>query len=227
MKKSEDNPCPFGPEYQIYWDMRYSLFTKFDQAKVDATGLYTMAPEGFALEIARKVSGSRVLDICSGIGAMSIAFARCGQRVTAVEIDENRVEMAKHNAQLYGVADQIDFLAADITSETTLRNLPTDIDTVHLDPPWGTGPGDYQRRRVIRLEDLKLSGMDLHTLIGKIACREVMMRLPPNFDRSVFNKIAADRIKHVDQSGFLYCYFMNTQRFQFLRIPDSVVKPTQ
>ena len=25
-------PCPHGPEFQIYWDMRYRLFSKFDEA---------------------------------------------------------------------------------------------------------------------------------------------------------------------------------------------------
>ena len=134
--------------------------------------------------------------------------------------------MAKHNAKLYGVAHQIDFIAADITSEATLRSLPADIDTVFLDPPWGDGPGDYLRRPVIYLEDLKLSGMDIRTLIGKIACSEVMMRLPPNFDKGVFNIIAADRIRHVDQSGFLCSYFVSAQKYQFLRVPYSAGSST-
>lgn len=108
MSKLDIDTCPFGPEYQPFWNMRYELFSKFDEARVDAGGLYTMVPESYAFEMARWASGSKTLDICSGIGAMSIALARCGQQVTAVEIDESRVAMAIHNARLYGVAELIE-----------------------------------------------------------------------------------------------------------------------
>jgi hypothetical protein len=39
MSDTQQMACPYGPELQIYWDMRYRLFSKFDQAMVDATGL--------------------------------------------------------------------------------------------------------------------------------------------------------------------------------------------
>ncbi len=115
MDNAADNNCPFGPKYQIYWDMRDELFSKFDQAQVDASGLYTMVPERCASDLAKRVNGSVVLDVCSGIGAMSIAFARTGKEVTSIEIDDERVAMAAHNASLYGVADKIDFRVADVT----------------------------------------------------------------------------------------------------------------
>ncbi|RLA03313.1 MAG: hypothetical protein DRQ47_05360, partial [Gammaproteobacteria bacterium] len=73
--------CPFGPDFQILWDMRYELFTKFDQTRVDAVGLYTMAPERLAFDIARKTPGKNILELCSGIGAISIAYAKAGKIV--------------------------------------------------------------------------------------------------------------------------------------------------
>lgn len=212
--------CPYGPEFQIFWDMRYRLFSKFDQAMVDATGLYTMMREAYALDMARRVTGSRTVDICSGIGAMSVALARSGQQVTAIEIDQDRVNMARHNAGIYGVADRIDFRHADITATATLQSLPEDTDTVFLDPPWGDGPGDYQRRQLTYLEDLQLAGMDLRALVGDIACREVMMRLPPNFDIGIFRQARGEKIAYVTQTGYLHWYYIRVPKEVFINIPD-------
>jgi len=213
--------CPFGPDYQVFWDMRYALLSKFDEARVDATGLYTMVPEAFALDMAHRAGGRRSLDICSGIGAMSVALARAGQQVTAVEIDAARVEMARHNACLYGVADRIDFRIADITAVATLRALPGGIDTVFLDPPWGAGPGDYLRRPVTRLADLRLAGLDLRQLVSSIDCGEVMMRLPPNFDIGIVRRASGEKLAYVTPTGYLHWYFIRMPKEQFTGIPDG------
>ena len=212
--------CPFGAELQVYWDMRYKLFEKFDQAQVDAAGLYTMIPEAYALDMARRASGSRSLDICAGIGSMSIALARTGQQLTAVEIDPDRVSMARHNAELYGVSDQIDFLAGDITNKTTLQSLPGDIHSVFLDPPWGTAVGEYIRRPIIRLQDLQLAGMDLRELIRSLDVQEVIMRLPQNFDIGIMRQAQGEKLAYVTPQGYLHWYFIRMPKEQFIGIPD-------
>lgn len=212
--------CPFGPEYQAFWNMRYELFTRFDEAQVDAGGLYTMVPEAHALEMARRARGRTVLDICSGIGSMSIAFARCGQQVTAVEIDARRAAMAAHNAQLYGVQDRIHSLAADITAASTLQALPQHIDTVWFDPPWGSGIGDYRKKKLIHLDDLRLAGLDLRELIGMIQCREVLFRMPPNFDIGIFRGVRGERFAFATDAGHLLWYCLRIAREDFLKVPD-------
>ncbi|MGK2925848.1 MAG: RsmD family RNA methyltransferase [Lysobacterales bacterium] len=220
MISPNSQPCPFGPEYQVFWDMRYALMSKFDRAQVDATGLYTMVQEACGLDMAQRAGGSRSLDICSGIGAMSIALARAGQTVTAVEIDASRVSMARHNAALYGVAGRIDFRVADVTAEATLRALPEGIHTVFLDPPWGKGPGDYLKRPVTRLADLQLAGLDLRKLVGSIDCREVMMRLPPNFDVGIFRHSGGEKLAYVTTAGYLRWYFVRLSQKEFEDLPD-------
>lgn len=219
------DPCPFGPEYQVLWDHRYTLFSRFDEARVDAHGLYTMTPESLALDIAARVPGDQVLDVCSGIGAMSIAFARQGKSVTAVEIDPGRMAMARHNARVYGVEDRIRFLTADITAESTLDALPRDLDVVHLDPPWGTGPGEYQTRRVIRMEDLDLAGMDLRALVRMMPCRSVSLRIPKNFDLDSLQGVTGRLIPYRNKGGGIFCYCLITERGQFLRIPGASPGP--
>ena len=72
---------------------------------------------------------------------------------TALDISPTRLALARHNAEIYGVADRIEFILADFLSfARTLRpdgkgSRTTDypesatrkIDVVFLSPPWG-GP---------------------------------------------------------------------------------------
>lgn len=55
--------------------------------------------------------------------------------VIAIDIDPVKIEMAKHNAAVYGVADRIEFIVGDF-----FELAPTiEADMVFLSPPWG-GP---------------------------------------------------------------------------------------
>jgi 2-polyprenyl-3-methyl-5-hydroxy-6-metoxy-1,4-benzoquinol methylase len=58
-------------------------------------------------------AGKRVLEIGCGIGTDTINFARAGARVTAVDLSEKSLELARHRAEIFGLADRISFLAAD------------------------------------------------------------------------------------------------------------------
>jgi trimethylguanosine synthase len=212
--------CPFGDEYQIFWQQRHKLLTKFDQARVDAGALYTMIPWMLAEEIASSIQGKNIVDICSGVGAISIAFAQAGKSVTAVEIDKERVEMARHNLKLYGVSNKVQLIAADISSKDTLSRLAQQkTDTVWIDPPWGNGPRQYQKKPLIRLEDLALSGVDLRDLVEQIDCQQVVMRFPFNFDFAALNGNFTDKVNYPAPSGRLFCSVAYMKREQFLNIP--------
>jgi trimethylguanosine synthase len=60
--------------------------------------------------------------------------------------------MAKHNANIYGVADRIEFIVGDYFQ--IIKMLRPDV--VFLSPPWG-GP-EYLSRKVFNLEDM--GGLD-------------------------------------------------------------------
>ncbi len=68
-----------------------------------------------------------VLDLCCGIGGDSIALARIGLRVIAVDIDAGHVLMARHNAQVYDTD-----LAGAVSDVHSLR-LGRDS-VAHIDP---------------------------------------------------------------------------------------------
>jgi 2-polyprenyl-3-methyl-5-hydroxy-6-metoxy-1,4-benzoquinol methylase len=54
-------------------------------------------------------ANKRVLEIGCGIGTDTINFARHGARVTAVDLSEKSLEMARKRAEVYGLADRIQF----------------------------------------------------------------------------------------------------------------------
>ncbi len=54
----------------------------------------------------------------------------------AIDLDPKKVELCRHNAEVYGVADRIEFVVGDF-----LQLAPRlEADVVFLSPPWG-GPG--------------------------------------------------------------------------------------
>ena len=63
--------------------------------------------------------GRRVLEIGCGIGTDTVNFARCGARVTAVDVSEYSLELAKRQAEMYGVADRITFYAGNAEELTS------------------------------------------------------------------------------------------------------------
>lgn len=60
------------------------------------------------------VKGKKVLEIGCGLGTVTINFARAGaKKVTAVDLSERSLELAKKRAEVYGFSDQIEFYQAN------------------------------------------------------------------------------------------------------------------
>jgi len=100
-----------------------------------AEGWYSVTPEQIAVHTAQRCACDVIVDAFCGVGGNAIQFARTCGRVIAIDIDPEKVRMARHNAGVYGVAHKIDFLVGDFLAlAPTLR-----ADAVFLAPPWG-GP---------------------------------------------------------------------------------------
>lgn len=85
-------------------------------------------------------AGRRVLDLCCGIGADSLAFAQAGAQVTGYDLDPLRVALARLNAQALGLAT--DFIQADV------RQLAPQAEIIFYDP----ARRDEQGRRLFDVE---------------------------------------------------------------------------
>ncbi|CAI8606490.1 unnamed protein product [Vicia faba] len=166
-----------------YWCQRYILFTRFDDGvKMDEEGWFSVTPEVIAHYQASRCAGGTVIDCFTGVGGNAIQFAQRCRNVIAIDIDPLKIDYARHNASIYRVDDQIDFIVGDFF----LLAPKLKADTVFLSPPWG-GPdyakvSTYDMKTMLRPRD----GYTLFNAAKEIASRIVMF-LPKNVD---FNQLA-------------------------------------
>src|SRR5439155_8773234 len=66
--------------------------------------------------------GKRVLEIGCGIGTDTMNFARNGAQVTAVDLSEKSLEVARQRAKVFGLDNRIDFIQAN--AEELSRYVP-------------------------------------------------------------------------------------------------------
>lgn len=167
---------PFGPEVQKYWDRRYDLFSRFDYGiQVNKSALFSIKPELHAIDIASRFVGNEVIDGFCGVGGVSIALARFGKKVTAIDIDEEALMMAKENSRIYGCESNIEFIHEDFFQYVKSINKGV---SMYIDPPWG-GP-DYYLKKEFRLHDFSPSGAEIIDACLPVA-RFLAFTVPANF----------------------------------------------
>ena len=100
------------------------------------------------LAVARLAKGRRVLDCFTHTGSFALNAARGGaEHVTAVDVSESAVAMARENARRNGLEDRMDFVAADVF-DLLPEVKKGEYDFIILDPPAFT----KSRRTVGRAE---------------------------------------------------------------------------
>ena len=146
--------------------------------RLDPEGRASLTPEALALAMSADALGSgvrEVWDLGCGAGGNALGFARQGARVTAVERERSRLEDARHNANLYGVAERVRFVEADATA--WLAAQPVEAGTLlFVDPPWGL---DWDRHRCVA---------EAFPLLVAVAAlrgpRSLLAKVPSSFDPS-------------------------------------------
>ncbi|KAF9606365.1 hypothetical protein IFM89_025033 [Coptis chinensis] len=181
----EEMPQEFPHGITKYWCQRYSLFSKFDDGiKMDEEGWFSVTPEPIARHHATRCGGGTVVDSFTGVGGNAIQLAKgikvatlLGNHVIAVDIDPLRIGYAQHNAAIYGVDGNIDFIMGDFFQLAPKMKA----DTVFLSPPWG-GP-DYAKVQTYNIKTMLKphDGYFLFNTSRGIASR-IIMFLPRNVD---------------------------------------------
>lgn len=97
-----------------------------------------------------------------------------------IDIDEDKIQLAKNNSKVYGVQEEIDFRTGDYFE----GNNSIKADVVYMSPPWG-GP-EYINRPLYSLATLCADhggGKEIIKIALKIAPK-IAMHLPRNLDKS-------------------------------------------
>lgn len=162
------------PHLAKYYYQRHRLFHKFDEGiELDEESWYSVTPEKIAQHIADRFAGRQVvLDLFSGAGGNAIQFALAGAFVIGVEISKEKIAFARNNADVYGVAQYIDFVRADVYEFVpVLVDSGLLVNGIFLSPPWG-GP-DYTSEEIFNVS--------IYSRIVKLArevCEDVGILLP-------------------------------------------------
>ena len=158
-------------------------------ARLDEEGRFSLTPEALSLQLGKWANGRRVVDACTGCGGNAIGFARTGCDVVAIERDAGRLEMARHNAELYGVSDRIRFIHGNAITEVPRL----DGDLLFVDPPWG---------EAATAERCGLADFPLLAALRQCGYPALWAKLPASFDtaslpglhaRAVFGAASGDR----------------------------------
>ncbi|NXK59451.1 TGS1 synthase, partial [Sylvietta virens] len=189
------------PELVKYWAQRYRLFSRFDEGiKLDREGWFSVTPEKIAEHIAVRVSQSFncdiVVDAFCGVGGNAIQFALTSKRVIAIDIDPEKLRLARHNAEVYGVAQHIDFLCGDFMA--LAAGLRADV--VFLSPPWG-GP-DYATADIFDIQTMICPDGYPFQLSKKIT-NNIVYFLPRNADINQVASLAGPGGKVEIEQNFL------------------------
>ena len=139
------------------------IFYRVDVENGQKTGFF-LDQKYNRLAVARLAKGKHVLDCFTHTGSFALNAAKGGaEHVTAVDISESAIEMAKANAQRNGLIDKMDFVTADVFDllpELAAKGKAP-YDFIILDPPAFTKSrktvGSAQRGyKEINLRALKL-----------------------------------------------------------------------
>ncbi len=158
------------------------------RARCREGGRLGLTPESLALEFALRQPPQRVLDACCGCGGDTVAFARAGHQVVAVDTDLQRLDDAAHNVALYGVGHLTQLRHGN--AEQVVGDQ--DADLLYLDPPWTD----------LGLLDRVCARWDRY--------RQVVLKVPAQFDPTSLPDFSVEAV-FGDAPG-------DTQRVKFLRL---------
>ena len=143
--------------------------------------------------VAKIASGKRVLDCFTHTGAFALNAAVTAAHVTAVDISQTALDMAKRNADLNGF-ENIDFVKADVFDLLTemAEQKRHDYEMIILDPPAFTKSRSATKAAERGYKEINLKAMRLLPRGGYLATCSCSHFMPDHLFRKMLFSAAAD-----------------------------------
>ncbi len=145
--------------------------------------------------VARIARGKRVLDCFTHTGAFALNAARAGaDRVTAIDISEDAINMTKKNAEINNLTSNMDFVCADVFDYLTdaVANKNSDYDFIILDPPAFTKSRSTVKDAYRGYKEINLKAMRLLPRGGYLATCSCSHFMPSELFERMLDDAAHD-----------------------------------
>ena len=152
------------------------------------------------IDIAKTVENSTILDLCTGSGAIAISIAKNvpNSKIIATDISKKALEIAKQNAKLNGVLNNIEFVESNLFDK--IKNQKFDI--IVSNPPY------------IPTGDIKTLSKDVQ--------KEPQIALDGGKDGlDFYRKICVNGYKFLNRQGYLCLEIGYNQRKEVLQIIEE------
>ena len=134
------------------------------------------------IKIANKTNAKKILDLCTGSGIIAISLAKYikGSKITAVDISEEALKVARKNAKINEVEEQVTFIKSDLYKEL----LDEKYDIIVSNPP-------YIKRKVLKTLDKEVK-------------KEPKLALDGGYDGlDFYRKIIPNAYEHLKNLGYI------------------------
>lgn len=182
------------PESPITEICENGVFYRVDVENGQKTGFF-LDQKFNRLAVAHLAHGKRVLDCVTHTGSFALNAAKGGaEHVTAVDVSESAIEMARANAARNGLEDKMDFLAADVFDLLPQLEAAHEkpYDFIILDPPAFTKSRRTANNAEKWYKEINLRAMRLLPRGGYLATASCSHFMPAERFERMLRSAAAD-----------------------------------
>lgn len=182
------------------------------KAYTDKQSSFISTPEYVAKHIANTILNfgnfKSAVELCSCVGSMCIQMAKRIDKVIGVDIDENRIKMARKNAKLYGVSDKVLFIKGNVLDIKLLKTIKVDI--ALLDPGWSARAMD-RTSHAHDIDSTQPSLRKMFNLTNKYITSNIVARVPATFTCDTLKELGQCKLENIiinDEIVFKVAYFI-------------------
>ena len=187
------------PESPITEICENGVFYRVDVENGQKTGFF-LDQKFNRLAVAHLARGKRVLDCFTHTGSFALNAAKGGaEHVTAVDVSESAIEMARANAARNGLEDKMDFLAADVFDLLPQLEAAHEkpYDFIILDPPAFTKSRRTANNAEKGYKEINLRGLKLVRPGGFLVTCSCSQHVLPEMFQDMVNQAARDAKKRI------------------------------